>query len=61
MGMFDSIKGMLGGHKDTVDGAVDQAVDAGAGLVKEKTPDQLDEVVEQGGGMAKDAIKDQLN
>ena len=41
MGLFDSIKGMLAGHKDTVDGAVDQAVDAGAGMVKEKTTDQL--------------------
>ena len=61
MGLFDSIKGMLAGHKDTVDGAVDQAVDAGAGMVKEKTPDQLDGVVDRGTGMAKDAIKDQLD
>jgi len=61
MGITDGIKGMLAGQKDTVDGVVDQAVDAGADLVKEKTPDQLDGVVDQGGGMAKDAIKDQLD
>ena len=61
MGLYDSIKGMLKGQKETVDSVVDQGVDAAKNVVKEKTPDQLDSVVDQGGEMAKDAIKDQLD
>jgi len=56
MGITDSVKGLLGGASDQVDGAVDAA----AGAIKEQTPDQIDGAVDQGADMAKDAIKDQL-
>lgn len=56
MGIMDSAKGLLGGAGDQVDDAVDAVADQ----VKERTPDQLDGAVDQGAEMAKYAIKDQL-
>jgi len=61
MGVFDSAKELLQENKETVDGVVDQGVDAAKGVVKDKTPDQLDGMVDQGGEIAKEQIKDQLD
>jgi len=60
MGIFDSAKDLLKGHEETVEGVVDQGVDAAKEAVKEKAPDQLDGAIDQGGEMAKEQIKDQL-
>lgn len=53
MGLMDSIKGVVGGNKKTINDAVDK----GADMVQEKTPDSIDSHVETGA----DAVKDVVN
>jgi hypothetical protein len=52
MGLLDSVKGLVGGNKKTIDTAVDK----GADFVEEKTPDSVDAQVQKGAEMVKDAI-----
>ncbi len=55
MGIFDKIKGALGGHKDEVSEGVDKVAE----VAKEKAPDQADGAVDAAAEKAKDVIEGQ--
>ena len=52
MGFMDSVKGLIGGNKKTVDSGVDKAAD----LVQSKTSDSVDAQVEKGADAIKDVV-----
>jgi hypothetical protein len=54
MGLLDKIKGLVGGNKKAVTGAVDKAAD----VVESKTPDSVDDKVEMAAEKVKDVIDD---
>ena len=52
MGLLDKIKGLLGGNKKAVSGAVDKVAD----VIESKTPDSVDDKVEAAAEKVKDII-----
>mgnify|MGYP000992432780 FL=1 len=52
MGLLDKIKGLLGGNKKAVEGAVDKVAD----VIESKTPDSVDKQVEAAAEKVKDVI-----
>ncbi len=52
MGLLDKIKGLLGGNKKAVSGAVDKVAD----VIESKTPDSVDKQVEAAAEKVKDVI-----
>ena len=52
MGLMDSVKGLVGGNKKTINDAVDK----GADLVQSKTPDSIDPQVDKGAAALKDVV-----
>ena len=52
MGLLDKIKGLLGGNKKAVAGAVDKVAD----VIESKTPDSVDKQVEAAAEKVKDVI-----
>ncbi len=52
MGLLDKVKGLLGGNKKAIKGAVDKVAD----VVESKTPDSVDSKVEAGAEQLKDVI-----
>ena len=59
MGLLDKVKGMFGGNKQQTSAMVakaNDAVDKGADVVKDKTPDQHDDKVDMAADKTKDVI-----
>lgn len=52
MGLLDKLKGLIGGNKKAIKGAVDKAAD----VVESKTPDSVDDKVEAAAEKVKDVV-----